>query len=439
MKSQTALTGALALLSTLFVATSAWAEPCPGADGLLAQGQAPEAEIAARVCLDAHPDDGGVWAVLARALAEQGRHAEALLGVQEALTRHPEDLDLELVRLRLLAWSDRWEEAWKGVIGLPPQALQDPETLLFTADLASWRNDDPEALRRYGLLLERNPTDAFVLARRARVLEGEGRLIEARSDLQGACAVEPAACGELDDFDARHWRFRAFGQAGWSFVMDRPDGQNGLLDLQARVAPNLLLGAQAYHRRRDFGLGAMNDTLLQATLAWTQPSGLLLEAAAGGTPAPDFLPLLSAWVEPGWSFDAGIELRLKLWRLQYESGGSSLLSPAVTFITPPVSFTLRYYASLDDEGRRGDAAVLRIRTELPAGWSAWAGTGGGDRADYLTVLNEDSDRFLLFFAGAGWDFTSRDRVQLDLSWRDEAAGQQLWRELELMAGYGRSF
>jgi YaiO family outer membrane protein len=369
--------------------------------------------------------------------------------VDEARSRHPEDLDLVLLRLRLLAWAGRREEAWEGLAALPVERLEDPEILRFSADLAAWRGDDAEALRRYRLLLDRLPNDAGLRLALARVLERSAaalppeasarRLAEALAALDEACALSYApALAERDAFKARHWRFDLFAQAGWSFILDRADGQSGFLSARARVRPTWILGAEALHRRRDFGGGPLNDTLLSATLAHATRSGFVLDASAGATPDADFLPRLNLWVEPGWLSDVGVDARLRLWRMQYTDKGSSLLSPVLTFTTSPLSFTLRYFLSLDDTGERGDALLVRV---LVAGEdrSAWVGVAGGDRADYLNALNANTDQFLSFFGGLGLSPNPRDAWRIDLSWRREVADAQIWRELELLGGYGRKF
>lgn len=384
------------MLSLLLLAVPlARSATCPQADALLEQGQPLQAEQVARTCLADAPDDPGVLGPLARALSAQHRIPDALALVDDALARHPQDGDLQLLRLRLLAWSGDLDAAWAGVSSLPQATRQGQDGQDLVADLERWR--------------------AHEAARRA--------------------------------------RYQAWTQGGASYVVDRPWGLNGSLGLTARAWSGLTLGTDATWRRRDFGAGPLDDVFVQGTATWAHGPGFLLDGAAGGTPNADFMPLFSAWVEPGWSLARGLEIRARYWRMQHADGGTDLVSPAVVLYTRPATFTLRSYHGVDATGVTGSSVHGRVAFSfvvphpssaprggrLASSWDAWVGGGAGNRADFLTIVDPTTDRFWTAVAGLGWNPSEMDRVVLEATWRNEESGDQVWRELDLQLGYRRRF
>jgi predicted Zn-dependent protease len=155
-----------------------------------------EASTQYRVLVEGAADDVALTLEFARALSWGRQYEESVAVLQAYLASHPENLEFRVELARVLFWSGRVEEAAEVVEGIPGEALEGfdavalneeivaantppppvPEepVILSTvdqADRAVAEQDYEAAARLYRRALEESPSDRYVLAPYADVLQ----------------------------------------------------------------------------------------------------------------------------------------------------------------------------------------------------------------------------------------------------------------------------
>ena len=157
-------------------------------------------------------------------------------------------------------------------------------------------------------------------------------------------------------------------------------------------------------------------------------TGLFITGEAGATVDPNYSPVWSVHVEPGFAFSNGLVVRLKYWRLQFTGTGAHVLSPSLTCHLGRWTLHGRYYLSFDDVRGVGHTAVVKAAVRVAGRWTFQLGDGGGTRADFIVPRESDTDRRLLGLAGVWLELGWRHRVQLDYVFRHETAGSASYVE-----------
>ncbi len=411
---------------------------CAEADVALEAERFVEAELAARACLAFVPDERQVEVSLWRALAGQQRYSEALGRIDATLRRHQHDMDLLAWRIRMLAWRGSLDTAWSNSKQLDPGALEDPDTAQLVGDLAFWREDWQEAVRRYDHLLKIAPAHDHARKNRGLALKELGR--DPLEDLNAACKTDPVACAARDAYEKKISRFQSIAQTSYSIIEDRPDGFKHRSLFSARLHGELRVGVENEIITRDFGAGHVVDVSLGGSISYRFGFGLLLRGSALGTVEPDYLPSYSFQIEPGFVFPgAGPTAYLMYWRIGFEDAGSHVLVPTVTQYVGDFMVYGRYFLGIEDTGDLTHAGLAKLLYFVNEAWTLNFGAGGGNRADYLEVVANDRDFSVVGLTGLAWDIHWRHRVSLDYVLRHEEGDDRVYRQHQLTAGYRARF
>lgn len=423
-------------LLALLLPRLAGAAGCPEADDARRADQAEAALHAARSCLEADPRDPWTWLALSRALALGDRLEEARKWGEQAAEALPGSPAPEAWWARLLYWDHRPEEAWNRLATLEDTALEDPEILRLTADVALARGDCRVATARYRRLVAAGHATPRDQARLGDALAGLGSEEAAVDAWQTACTEGGTACDRYRLGRREVARGTLYLAPSWRQVLGGAGTAEALGEVRYRpVAPWSVAGTVDL-RRRDWGDGPVSDLFGEGRVAWAPARGPRLEVAAGGTPDPVFSPRMAAWVEPGWTLPGGSEFRLRAWTLAFEGEKpTGVLSPAALWYRGAWLLYVRTFHSwepTDDAGDRwepGHAVLTRITWSRDP-WQAWAGAATGTRSDYLEPAAGESEGFVLALAGAscrlGWRYTLR----LETTWRDERTDTARHRQLQ---------
>jgi tetratricopeptide (TPR) repeat protein len=404
--------------------------------------QLPQAQQAAERCLQENPNDIDAIGELSRAVGLQGRHGDALALAERALALAPQDLDLRAWRVRLLAWAERTPEAWRAANAeLPPveAAVQggDPELARLLCDLALWVGEHEEAARRYGLVLARWPDDHRARLGRARAWEALGRRELARADHRQLCAEgDQGACAWVERERRRDLTWQARVSAAWiALSQDRPDWSELDLGFDATLDQRLRLGFEGRWLRRDFGEGGVHDGYFEGQVGWRAPRWSV-SGSVGGTPASAFYPSLTAAIEPEVALGAGLSASARLWRLQFEDGGATVLSPGVSWEGAGLRLGARAWLGLDDQRAWNGAGAAQAGVALREDLAVWGGLGLGSGTDYLQLRRAgEVTGFGLLLAGGSWQVTWRHQVRLDYALRLEQAARSTLQLHQLSLSY----
>lgn len=425
------LAGAL-LLGAAGVGRAAAA--CPEAQRHQDAGDHPRAEEAARACLAHAPDDAETTLLLARVLAWQRRYGEAQAITDRMLLKHPTDGDWLAFGARLAFWRGDLEGAWAAARTLPAATLADPETARFLADLAWFREDWPEAERRYTALMAGAPADADLLRRRGRAREAQGRLAGAEEDYSALCEAPGGACLPLHELKRRTSRLTLSLQTGYAAVQGARDSWNLFALADVKAAEFLQLGLSVDSRWRDTDRELLHDAYIEGA-AHLHFRRWAVRGAVGFTPRPDFSPAWAARVEPSLAFDFGLQLALSYAWLGYEEAPAHVLSPAVAFESGRAEFTLRYYLSVDDAARVGHAVMGKVGYSFNDLVRAHAGAAWGDRTDYLSLTDRRDAAVVTAFAGTWLDLDWQHRITADYIYRFETAAGRRYHQHDVLLGY----
>ncbi len=423
---------------SLLLTLDAAAADCPEAR-VAWQGGAPvAAEAAARICLEADPQDPETQALLAQAVAAQGRSAEALTLLADALAGSPGDVTLLLTRARVLWWSGAIPAAWETIRGLPPEALADPDALRLASAVALASGEAGAATGFYTTLLARDPTDAVARLGLGRARRLAGDDAGARQAFDQACASGLGdACRERAETDAHTARFLTGLYGTWSGVAGRPDGAALKVRVDRRLAGMSRAGGEVEVETRQGGL--VTDVLLQATGTWDSGRGGRVSGAGGGAPAARFFPRVSAWIEPAWRIRPGVVVGLRAWWMDTADRSVPVGSPVLEIQPGPWLLRARSWHAPAHDGTWHHFGLLGVARELPAGFLVEVGAGGGNGADYLVFPVRVPDRAWLTLLDGAWAPTPLWRLRLGGSWRNETAGDLSYRELRVTAGVERPF
>lgn len=398
----------------------------------------------ARACLARDEADVEAQGELSRALGLMGEHDKALLWVDKVLALHPEDRDMRAWRVRLLAWGGDPQGAYQEAARTLEDTASliqrgDAETARLLGDLALWSEHHKEAVARFGLVLERWPEDHRARLGRARAWEAQGELALARSDYRQLCKEgDQGACSWVEREARRELTLRYRMRTSWiALGQDRPDWSQVDLGFEGLLQQRLRLGLETRWLRRDFGQGSLHDFYFEGQAGWEDPSGLFVRGSVGGTPAAAFYPELVAAVEPGvvikpWS----LELSTRVWRMNFDQSGATVLSPGAVLYQGPLVLALRGYAGVDDDGVWSGSGIARAGWTVAEAFHLWGGVGGGSRTDYIQLVRaQDVSGFGLLLAGASWQVTWRHHLRLDYLLRLEQAGGSALQLHQLSLGY----
>jgi len=382
---------ALALAGALAAhAPAALAEGGPEARTERLAAHFPEAEAAARKCLDAAPEDVGVWIELSRALGLQGRFAPAITWAEKGLDRYPEDVDIALWHVRLLAWSGRLDAARSGldmVVGRVPAVLQDRETAMLAADISYWSHDWDAAKDGFARYLESWPDDVDAKTKKAIVLNE----IE-RADALVDLAVEPT-----------------FATGGG------PDELKLRVSALAHAWDDVGLGLAADLHSRD----AQGEAVSVFGLARWAGDGLALDASLGGrVGGADYEATFNGYVEPTVRLAPFLWASLRYWRLGFVDGGAHVIDPAITVPLGDVELEARYWLGLEDAGRVTHAGLFRTRWSPSSAWTLELGGGAGSASDYLAPSHGGQGHWVAL-GGVRWQPSWRHRLSANYVQRHE--------------------
>lgn len=401
------------------------AESCDDVRSLRLAGEFSRAIELAEECLEQHPENVETKIELGRLLAVEGRSDEATDWISRALEVNPSDPEALLLMGRLDARRGDFEAAGARLDELDDQDRQRIDVRRFEADLALWRGDFDDAVDRYDRYLEEEPDDGSAWMNRGHALAQAGRTSEAESSYRTSCEEgHREACSvvaELKEQGATRY-FARFAPS-YSFVADRPDAQRLHVVVGAEPTPRTGLEVGYLAARRGFGDGTVqSDLAMTAAGRWASENGPRFGAGGGWTFDPDFSPRWNAFVEGGWVADAGLDSGLRLWRLQFPTGGATVVNPSLTYYTGPWMFDGRYYLGIDDGGELDHSVQARAAYFFGDRTSVYAGAGAGNRPDYLEVtpLTEvPAVSHYTGLVGGALGLGDHHQLNLDLRYRHE--------------------
>lgn len=384
---------ALALAGALVIqAPAALAEGCPEARTQRLAAHFPDAEAAARKCIDEAPEDVGAWIELSRALGLQGDFSAAIDWAERGLDRYPDDVDIALWHVRLLAWSGRLDAARSGldmVVKRVPDVLQDRETAMLAADISYWSHDWSAAHDGFNRYLESWPDDVDAKTKKQIVLN-EMEREAARIDV----SVEPT-----------------FATGGG------PDELTLRVSALARTWDALGLGLAADFHTRD----VQGDAVSIFGLAHWGGDGVAVDASIGGRiTGADYEAEMNAFVEPTVRLASHLWASLRYWRLGFADGGAHIIDPAITVPIGDVELEARYWLGLEDAGRVTHAGLFRTRWSPSEAWTFELGGGAGTASDYLAPRNGGEGHWVAV-GGVRWQPSWRHRLSANYVQRHEKA------------------
>jgi len=408
---------------------------CPGLSDQLAAGEFAKAEATARACLEKTPENVPLKVALSKSLAGQQEYDEAISLAEQALEKYPKDADLLAWLARVLAWNGDFNRAWDLVLKLPRDALDDKDNARLVADIAFWKKDYKQGVSRYNYFLEKWPRDPSALKNRGLCFWKTGNDDKAKEDFISLCQLSKsdnnASCDPLKFFKESQARFHmVFQPEYWTRdkeitnknISEDYHGFDGFFLFDYRPWRTLHIGASTDHRTRDYGDGQLDDQYLEGYGTYLWEKGFYLYGAAGATVDPDFSPLWTGTIEPGWIFKFGLEVYLRYWRIQFEESGVHVISPALVYTLGPAQLYFRYYHGIDDDPEIDQSnAYIGKLTFFIKSFSLSGGGGYGDHTDYLEIDNMERDEYWLIMAGVGWQIHWRHGVMLDYIYRNEIA------------------
>lgn len=421
---------------------------CDEMSELRRANQFSEAVETARACLEARPEDVEAMLELARSLNALDEPEEARDWTEQALEAAPNHADAIVLQARLLARDGDFEAAHTKLEALGPEIRESAEVRRFEADLALWRGAYDEAIEGYTRYLEHDDVDGSAWRNLGHAQIQLGRTEAADRSYRRACELgEQVACRARDGLEARRVpRYFSGIELGHSVVDDRPDGHR--LRAKLGVSPTDSTTVEAGYHVVSRGLvGGTRRVDQGPTLAgrWNSGDGLRAGTGAGWTVGADFSPRWNAYLEGGWTFDAGLDAGVRLWRLQFADGGTTVATPSLTYYFGSWMLDGRYYLGVSDDWSVDHSVLGRVGHFFDDHTSVYLGAGLGNRPDYIElspVHDVPTVGHHTGLVGGAWQPTADHRVNLDLQFRREgdfgaegAAPTQRYRAFELTFGY----
>jgi tetratricopeptide (TPR) repeat protein len=408
---------------------------CTAANEAWLSGKLAASEKAARECLAAQPDNMQAWYYLSRALGAQQKFAEAQSWIDKALKETPEDMDWKIWQIRLWVWSGKLEDAWTAAQALPAElAENDQDIAQLVANIAFFREDYQEAIRRYDSILAYWTTDRESMRRRGIAYKQLGLTPLALADFRKLCEMgDEKGCLFFDGTKEEAARFQALVQPAFYVVAGKANWWSVYARLQGRVSDKLSLAGFFDYRERDFGLGKQAQQLTGFWAGLKLPHRTSVTAQAAVSTGEGSAPRWTVNLEPGLAFRFGLETYLMYWLLQHPGTQTHILSPAVFFTWRDLELYARYYLSFQmraaedpavtDDPRPASTTVLSsafgraaYRLKKPLRVRAGLAYGrGNDYADSFAFVG--NELFIASVAGADWDFGWRTRLAVDYVFR----------------------
>jgi len=406
----------------------AFSSDCPDAQESFTKEDFVQAENAARACIEASPDNEYNWYALSRALGFQKKFDKALKWADKAYEKNPADYDFATWRVRLISWSGDLDLAWTEAMKLPEKAFLDKDNNRLLADIAMWRKDYPEAIKRYNKFLLVWPGDAGAIKNRGVSYKESSQPKLAKQDFKQLCDM--GDCKLYRQMQSEKARFKMVFQPRYWFAdkkwegtdaKDNPEAIEGYFLFDARVYDTLHLGLELDHRARKYGSETFTDQVAGLYANYSFDFGMILLGSVGMTINPDFSPSLYGIIEPGWGFDFGLELYLRYWRMQFEQYGVNVIS--VIYTIDPVSFYVRYYRGYDEDPviDPSNSILGKFTYTILELVSLSIGAAYGDGADYLKIDDIKRKGYYLILGGIGWQINPLHSLALDYEYRDEAS------------------
>jgi YaiO family outer membrane protein len=433
---------------TLVSAADEKAADCSEVRELRIAGDYARAADVAEGCLEENPGDIQTQLEMARIRYAQDRPEDARRRVAKVLEQKPNNAEALVLRARLLARKDQYEVALEQLEMLENDQRQTDEVRRLTADLHLWQGAHGEAADQYEAYLDGNPDDGEAWTNLGHAQRRKGRPEAARTSYSLACeqGIDRACEARSDLRRDRAVHYFARIEPGYSVVRDRPDGQR--LNLTLGAEPNRETTIEAGYQlvRRGFvGGNRLDDmgALLRAN--WAAETGPRVGAGAGWTFGPDFSPQWNAYLQGGWSTEIGLDAGLRVWRLQFPAGGTTVFIPSATYYTGPWMFDGRYYLALDDQGELDHTVTGRVAYYFGDYTNIHVGAGVGSRPDYieLSPLSEvpTLGQYTALIGGT-LEMGAHHRTNLDLQYRREGgfgatspSTQSPYEALEIVLSY----
>ncbi len=400
-----------------------WGNLCPESRLEREAGHGQQAEALARRCVRDNPDEPAAWVALGEALAEQGRFDRAAAWFSRAATYYPNDWRLKLHQARFLAWQGAHEHAWELVENLPPEAFKDTEVLRLVADVAYWRQDWAEAIRRYDAYLMTRPDDVRALVARGRSYRALGDTTAAMLDMEIACTLSDgkgSACTEADQLEEGPRQYRVSALAGWTYIDILPDWYDVMVSFDTQLLDPLSLGGWIEYRYRNLGTNPRHDVILGVRGRYVFDAQWSLGAGVAFSPTYAVAPYLQLYIEPAWRVVETVTLDVRYWMLRWSGAGAHVFRPSVTW-TPEMWFVRgEYYLGFTEDGAAPThVGLARVGRYLPLNLYAELGIGGGNRADYLDTSFSDREWHWLLSAKIAWSPNDQHTLGLKYIFRDE--------------------
>lgn len=447
-------------------------DPCTAAEMYLAQQDYELAEDPLRECAELEKKNPAVLKALAKTLAALKEYDEALQWLDKAIYLDPTNNGYKLFRIRILAWKGDLEKADKELKVFGWESSEDKDLVRLACDISFWMGDYDEAVRRYTIYLIKWPGEPSVHLNRGRAYFQLGKKKRAKEDMRIACdAGLQAACSDIDAMKLSKLRYTAIAQLSYTNVEDAPlfyrdwdtatssyvtkrgttidDGWSLLGAIDTRIWHTLHLGSSIRLEGRgvwDPGTNQSHleyDLFLDVSASYEWENGWGLSGAVGFSLVQKFLPIFSIKLEPSYTFPFGLKLYFMVWRLQFEGGGATVLSPALTYGIWRLGFYFRYFLGFADDGSVGHTAMGKIMFTIFKWWGVYFGAGVGNKPEYITETQGiATDFFWSLMAGMRFNIGLRHTIMFDYIFRSEEANlgtfgaqEPNFRQHQFLLGY----
>ncbi len=420
---------------------------CDEIRSLRIAGDLQQAVEAAEACLEHNPSHVDAKMELAHTLVAKDLLEDAETWTSQVLKDFPDHGEALVLAARIEARRGEFETARTQLDDLDSALRQSAEVRRFEADLALWQGDYETAIIQYTNYLDERSDDGPAWTNLGHANRQTGQSAAAKiSYAQGCNRGDQPGCTAYDDLqNERATRYFARFEPSYSIVEGRPDGQRLQVAVGTEPTPETSVELGYHAIRRGFTDDAvLTDLAMTGAGRWTSPTGPRLGVGGGWTFDVDFSPRWNAFVEGGWVLDSGLDSGLRLWRLQFPAGGTTVLNPSMTYYTGPWMFDARYYMGIDGARDLDHTVAGRIAHFFGDHTSLHVGGGVGTRPDYLEVSPLTDVPLLSHYTarlGGTLGLGDHHRLRLDFIYRHEGGFNTdptpsgTYRALEIGLGY----